>query len=96
VRLPATAATATTTTASATAAVATTAAAAGTSTAAAAAAGLVLRLIHAQRASAHVVTVEVLDCACRIGLTHLDKTEAAGAAGLTIGGQRYRFDRAVL
>jgi hypothetical protein len=96
VRLPATAAaTATTTTASA-AAVATTTAAAGTSTTTATTARLVLRLIHAQWTSAHVVTIEVLDSAGGIGLAHLDKTEAAGATGLAIGGQRYRFYRSVL
>src|SRR5688572_1915443 len=96
--LPATAAAAAATAVTATAA-ATTAAAAIAATAAAAATatlGLVLRLVDLQRTTAHVLTVQGLDRAGRVGTGHFDEAEATGAAGLAIVDQADGLDGAML
>src|ERR1019366_3366366 len=80
---PATPAAATTT-----AAIATAAAAAG--------AGLILRFVDTQRASAQIVSIQVLNGTRRIGLVHLHEAEAARPTGFTIRRQRHLFDGAVL
>jgi len=78
------------------AATATVAATTATRTATAAGARLVLRLIHAQLPTTHVMTVQALDGARRIRLAHLDEPEAARPPGFPIGRQRYRLDGAML
>jgi hypothetical protein len=84
-----------TTTAAATAAVPTTAAAtAARTTTAAASAGLILRLIDAQRTTAHILAIEALDCARRIGLVHLDETETARTAAIAVDRQGNELDSA--
>jgi hypothetical protein len=65
-------------------------------TATTARARLVLRLVDAQCPAAHLMTVEVLDGACSVCLTHLHEAEATWPPGLTVGRQRDRLDRAVL
>jgi hypothetical protein len=83
----------------ATAAAATTpteAAATATRTTATTGARLVLSLVDPQLATTHIVAVQALDGTGRVGLAHLNKPEATGATGLTIGWQRNGFDRAVL
>jgi hypothetical protein len=92
--LPATASTtAATAAATGTAAIAT-AAAARTTTATRA--RLVLRFIHAQRATAHRITIQALNGTGGISLAHLHEAEAAWPTGLAIGWERHRFDRTVL
>ena len=61
-----------------------------------AAARLILRLVHSQLPTSHLVTVEVLNGARRIQPRHLDETKAAQPSGLTIGHQGHRIDRSVL
>src|SRR5581483_5061634 len=65
-------------------------------TPAATAARLVLRLIHAQLTTAHIVAVQALDRTSRISLAHLDEAKAPRPSGLTIGRQRYGLDSPVL
>jgi hypothetical protein len=71
-------------------------AAIATATAAAASAWLILGFIDAQRASAQIVTIQVLNGTRRIGLVHLHEAEAARPTGLTIRRQRHFFYCAVL
>src|SRR5579871_3657629 len=61
-----------------------------------AAAGTLLRLVHAQRATAEILAVEALDRARRISAGHLHEAEAARAAGVAVGDQAHRLDGAVL
>jgi hypothetical protein len=70
--------------------------AAATTTTAATTAGLVLRLVDLQRATAHVLTVQVLDGTSRIGTGHFDEAEATGTTGFAIVDQRHGIDRAML
>src|SRR5579871_895102 len=65
-------------------------------TAAAATAAALLRLVHAQRASAHVLPVEALDRARSVAARHLDEAEAARAAGVAVVDQGDRLDLAML
>src|SRR5262249_49814302 len=52
--------------------------------------------IDAQIAAAENGTVERGDSSIRVVVIHLDETESAGTAGLTIADQADRFDSAVL
>ena len=65
-------------------------------TTAATGARTILRLVDAQRATAHREAVQRLHRALRIGLRHLDEAEAPRTAGLAIGRERHRLNRAVL
>src|SRR5690349_3730359 len=62
----------------------------------AAAAWLVLSFIDLQRAPVHVVPVQILDCARRLGARHFHEAEAARLTGVAILDQGDRLDRAVL
>jgi hypothetical protein len=68
---------------------------AAATTAATAASRLVLRFIDAQWATAHVLTVQVLDGTGSIGTGHFDKAETAWTASITIIDQGNRFDSSV-
>ena len=58
--------------------------------------GLGLRLVHLQRATAHLEAVEALDGAGGLGVRgHLDEAEATGLAGVAVVDQCDRVDRAV-
>ena len=85
-------ATATTTTAAATATTAAraTATAAATTTAATATLAL-LRLIHAQRTTTHVLPIEGLDGALCVSTRHFHEAEATRTAGFTVIDQRNGF-----
>src|SRR5688572_3877193 len=60
------------------------------------AAGLVLRFIDLERASAHVLAVEILDGARCILARHFHEAEAARLSRVAILDQGDRLDRAVL
>jgi len=95
--LPAVATAATTTAATVAAEAAAAATAARTSAAAAAtSAGLVLGFVDAQLTTTHIVAIQALNGAGRVGLAHFNEPETAGAAGLTIGRQRHGLDSPVL
>jgi hypothetical protein len=95
--LPATsAAAATTTSVTATAVATATATAAARTSTAATAAGLVLSLVDTQRTTAHVLAVQALNGAGRIGLVHLDKSEAARTTRIAIGRQGDGLNSTVL
>src|SRR5690606_21227205 len=55
-----------------------------------------LCFVHAQRTSPHLLAVQRLDGALRVGARHLNETEAARPAGLAIVDQGNGFHRAVL
>ena len=65
-------------------------------TTAAATARLVLRLVDLERTTAHVLAVQALNGARRIGARHFHEAEAARTTGVAVHDQRYRLDRAVL
>jgi hypothetical protein len=78
------------------AAAVTAAAATAAGATAATAAGTILRFIDAQRASAHVEAIQRFHCLLCFRLGHLDETETARAARITIRREGYGFNRAVL
>jgi hypothetical protein len=94
--LPAVATAAAATTTATVAAEAAAAATAARTSAAAASAGLVLGFVDAQLTTTHIVAIQALNGAGRVGLAHFNEPESAGAAGLTIGRQRHGLDSPVL
>src|SRR5437764_7532822 len=66
------------------------------SAAAAVARGALLGLIHPQRPPAQLLAVDILDRARGVGARHLDEPETARPAGVALGDDAHRLDRAVL
>src|SRR5690349_13883455 len=64
--------------------------------AAVAASAALLSLVDAQRATAELLAIEILDGARCVGARHLDEAEAARAAGVAIGDDAHRLDGAML
>jgi hypothetical protein len=94
--LPAVATAATTAAATVAAEAAAAATTAARTSAAAASAGLVLGFVDAQLTTTHIVAIQALNGAGRVGLAHFNEPESAGAPGLTIGRQRHGLDSPVL
>src|SRR5689334_21865313 len=55
-----------------------------------------LSLVDAQRATAELLAIEILDGARCVGARHLDEAETARAAGVAIGDDAHRLDGAML
>src|SRR5579864_1075110 len=71
-------------------------AATATRTTTATGAWLVLCLVDTKLTATHLVTIQALDGAGRIGLAHLDKPEATRTTGFPIGRQRDGLHRPML
>src|SRR5262249_10893511 len=68
------------------------AAAAASPAAASAATAAILRFVDAQRASAHVASVQLVDRLIGVPVVHFDEPEAARAASLAVGDHCHRVD----